>query len=791
MLVPACACGFVLLIGILRIRHLDYLVNAAGTPVALKAGSPTGYAEGVRRFIPGVRDAVSFEPIAQTQQMLARGEWRVRHVDYDDPPLGRAVLSASPYRWWLGALAMIDHALTARPAGAAVERAALFADPLLQLLLLAATAIFVARRFGAFPAALLSVGFVVLLPFAGAFAPGRPRGDGLAAIVALWSLLPLLPVARDRGASLVRRDFFVAGLIGGLGLWLDVGGELPFLIGIAAGGLAAAWLARRNAPSSEALPWRTWAAGGALACLAAYVLEFLPGHAPGWRLDVIHPLHGLAWLGLGELLARADRRTRGGPFATGWRQFALVAVSAIAIAVPLALAWHNRRSLFGLDPSLLRLTPLVDGAVAGNLWAWISRDGFSPLALATLLPLFLIAPLAWLVLRRPVEPRAGIGAALVLGAIVATLALACVHLRRWVQLDAALLAGLVVATATALRARRPRLTASLWSAGLALAVLPGLSVLTPSFGSIQSVSEPELESLIETDLAHWLARRTGAGRAAVLASPNLAASLAFEGGLHALGSPYPENRTGLDLSIRIAATTSQDEAYALVQRHQITHVVLASWDPSLEQLAHLGSEKDRQTLVGLLHRWLPPRWLRPVPYPLPQVQGFEGQSVLVFEVVELQDNALALSRLAEYFVETGRTDLAGRAAFALGRSFPDDLGAQAARVQAASAAGDQDEARAAFKSLEARLAADASPSLPWDRRISVAIVLAEAKRFDQARALLEQSLAEIDEPRLRSLTPLSLYRFEALTKALGLRITDPHLAELARALLPPEMGRDS
>ncbi|HVU22473.1 MAG TPA: hypothetical protein VHE13_00005, partial [Opitutus sp.] len=315
----------------------------------------------------------------------------------------------------------------------------------------------------------------------------------------------------------------------------------------------------------------------------------------------------------------------------------------------------------------------------------------------------------------------------------------------------------------------------------------GALLLLPIGRAVESVSEPELESLIERDLAHWLARRTGAERATVLASPAVAASLAFEGGFKALGTPSPDNSKGLNVAMRIAGTTSQDEAYALVQRHQITHVVLASWDLALEKLASLGGDQQGKSLVALLHRWLPPRWLRPLPYRLPEVAGFEGQSAVVFEVVELQDNALALARLAEYFAETGQTDLAGRAAFAIGKLHPDDLSAQIARMQAAGAAGDQDEVRAALKAIEDRLAAGSTATLPWDRRVNLAIVLAEAKRFDQARRQFEQCLGGIDEPKLRSLTPLTLFRFLALSRALRLPVADPRLAALAPALLPPEM----
>ncbi|HEX9813621.1 MAG TPA: hypothetical protein VGB31_01590 [Myxococcota bacterium] len=192
-------------------------------------------------------------------------------------------------------------------------------------------------------------------------------------------------------------------------------------------------------------------------------------------------------------------------------------------------------------------------------------------------------------------------------------------------------------------------------------------------------------------------------------------------------------------------------------------------------------------MVALLHRWLPPRWLRPIPYPMPRVSGFEHQTVLVFEVVELQDTSVSLSYLAEYFAEAGEPALARSAADALHRMFPNDVGALAARVRAAGASGDSENARDAFKALETQIAGGGAKSLPWERRVSVAIALAEARRFDLAHIQLQQCFVELDEAKLRSLTPLTLYRFLALAKGLGITAGDPKLEDLARQLLPPEI----
>ena len=101
------------------------------------SGSPTGYAGKKRWLIIPERNANSFQWIADTQQMLAGKEWRIRHVDSDNAPFGRETHASSPYRWWLGMVAWCDHQFSGRSLGLSVNRATMLADPLLHLLLVA------------------------------------------------------------------------------------------------------------------------------------------------------------------------------------------------------------------------------------------------------------------------------------------------------------------------------------------------------------------------------------------------------------------------------------------------------------------------------------------------------------------------------------------------------------------------------------------------------------------------------------------------------------------------------
>jgi tetratricopeptide (TPR) repeat protein len=240
-------------------------------------------------------------------------------------------------------------------------------------------------------------------------------------------------------------------------------------------------------------------------------------------------------------------------------------------------------------------------------------------------------------------------------------------------------------------------------------------------------------------------------------------------------------------AIRIAGASSADEARALAEGRNISYIVLPSWDNALDDFARIGSNQFDHTFVAFLHRWLPPRWLRPVPYHLPKVAGFEGQSVAIFAVIDVLDNATALSHLAEYFVEMGQMPQAVGVAYTLEQSFPADLGAAVARALTARAAGESAAFEAALNDVQTLVSRGDDKNLAWDRRVSLAIALAEGKRVDLAREQVRQCLAAANEARFRSLTTESLYRLLVLRRAFGLELPDARLQALAQQLLPREL----
>jgi hypothetical protein len=690
-----------------------------------------------------------------------------------------------------------------------VERAARWADPLLHGLLAIGGTAFVAWQFGAAAATLLALGMTAFFPFAAGFLPGAPDACGLAAGCALGSILVLLagmnalPAGVDTEAAglaerRARRWFALAGIVGGLGVWVSVSTQVPILAGIFLGALLAAGIVRRSGPGrpdrvSMAAPWRLWACGGGGAILGGCLIEFFPDHLGSWHLNVIHPLYGLAWMGAGELLARAAPWIQRGekPFRQT-RDLVVVPLAAAAMAAPaVAMKLTGSRGFLAAGLTAFRLTSQPHGAVASSFWAWLVHDGITATVWATILPVLLILPALWLIVRRATEASVRASLALALCPVAVALGFACCQLSWWHVLDATLLA-LAIPALPAHLAIYPRSGRWLWTGLAALLVIPGVIQLWPQrIGKADGkLTSAEAEELIERDLAHWLAKHADNGGAIVYAPPNETAALSFYGGLGGLGTFSADNDEGMRATVTIASVTSLPEAQILMEARKINYIVIPSWDPFFDDYARLflvSAQSSRSSiLIPELRHLNLPRWLRPVPFQMLGIDRYEDQSALILEVVDEQSPAVAMSRLAEYLVETG--DLQRAAAVELDlRRFPGDVGALAARAQVESARDDAAGFNQSIELILARLSGGADRYLPWDRRVSLAIDLARAGRIDPARPQVHRCLVQMDEKKARSLSTGSLFNLLVLSRTFGDPIADPKLQAYAFGLLPPKM----
>ena len=800
-LVLICAGAFLFWCDRVRMQRVEYvsgLVERTAIDDSVEKTSPTGYVNGERALIVPGRNERTFDWIAQTQQMAATGQKRIRSVAYDNALQGRAVDSPSPYRWWLGLLARVDHGISGRPIGLSVERVALWADPALHVILLIGGTCFVAWQFGGIAAALFAIGSVSLFPFAGEFLPGMPDDRGLSQVLLVCSLLGIVAAVRSmepgtggeknkvRAASLAHGLFMSAGVLGGVAVWVNLPAFAPLVLGGFAGGLWAEWTNRRQ-PSAEQsyYPWRVWALGGGVTGLIAYVAEYFPNQMEFHRLEIIHPGYGLAWIAAGELLVFVAQKFRTGSFPSKLRERIAIVVAVVILgAIPVAMWKTGSSGIFVQATTSVRLTPLPNGAFAPNLWAWLSRDGASAAVWATLLPLLLLFPAGWMLIRPEKNADGKSTLAVIVGPVLVLVGFGCAQLGAWSPLGGALLVLMVVLSIQARGAA--------WAALIGAAVIAGTLQLSPSKfqGEQTTLTTFESQELIERHLAHWLAKRTVEPGAVVYAPPHVTTTLCYYGGLRGIGTFAAENRAGFGATLLIAGMNTMEEAQGLLAARGVRYVIIPSWDPFFDEFAQRYLAKNYSNrsslLVRELRQWNLPPWLRAVPYQIPVGGGFEGQSVLVFEVVDEQSPPVAAGRLAEYLIEIGELDRASVFAENL-RRFPGDVGALVARAQVQAARQDGGGFAQTLSALQTRLNAGADRFLPWDRRVSLAVVLAKGNQTELSREQLRRCLTEINDAKLRSLTTGSLYGLQVLVKAFGLNITDPHLRELAVDLLPEDL----
>lgn len=769
-----------------RIRHVTAVVSG---DAALSPASPTGYTDGMRDLVVTSPGTDSFHWIAQTQQMLARNEWRVRHIEYENAPEGLDLRTPSPYRWWLGAIAWVDHYVSGRTTAVAVERAALFSDPVLQFLLLAAVAGLWMWRRGGWAALPATIGVIGLFPLAAGFTPGVPDGKSLSLFCSVASVLLLQAGFHPASASSKPdRWFFAAGVAGGCGLWVGAAEQVPVILSLVLGALFSLWLVSRKSPEGPpSSAWLAWAVGGASTSLLAYLVEYYPSGLATWDLQQNHPLYALAWLGLGTALAALTTAAREHRAPNSLRAWAGILFGVAGLAVVAGMMIRQKDAGFlAVDTWTFRLIHAPDGPEAASLWAWLIHDGITPTVLAVLLPLLITIPAAWLLIRHTTAASHRAALALGLGTVVPLAALACWQLGRWSSVDAALLALLPVLFA-ALREIFPgRATPWVLSASMVLLLAPGAWQARPRPTSGEVVlNEAEVSGLIMRDLGHWLARRTAVNHPVVLAPPDVTAALHYYGSLRGIGTFSWGNQNGFSAAARMFAATTPQEALARLQSRGVTHIVLPSWDTYVNEYLKLSAVQPENAFVSGLRNWAPIPWLRPIAYALPAVPGYEGQYVAVFEIVPEQDEATIIGWQAEYFADMGQLDFAASTAQALQR-FPNDLPALITRGQVALARRDAAGLDAVLKLLAPRLAAGADRNLSWPRRVNLAALLAQGGKADSAREQARRCLADATGPRLRGASTATVYRLLALAKAFSLEFADPSLRALARDLVPPD-----
>ena len=788
-------------------RDIAALEQQSLYPLKSDPRSPTGYQFEQRSEM---LSPDGYHWVMQTQRMLAEGDLRVRQVDYDNHPYGREAHWSSSLRWWLSGLAWLWSAFGGSPMPVAVEQAAVWANPLLLLLLMSVVVPLVWRWQGGAAAALLALGMVTVAPFGDLFAFADPDHHGLVAACGMFTVLFLLlgggGWANGDNPKPARRWFIASGVAGGAGLWVSSATQVPVLIGIGLGVVVGVWWFGRETPVRKGhvqpMPelWRWWGVAGASASVFFYLLEYFPSHF-GMRLEVNHPFYAIAWLGGGELLFRLSRWLTGGGFAKpGLEQ--LLAATAVA------------------GMALLPLTILLAGESTfwvGDRLLWALHRDYIVEFCSVFRRLGDVTPLSWLSIFNPLPVlvfilcwhlygsglsavwKARLSVALVPALLFFALA---AYQVRWAGISCALWLVVLVVVVGLLTRGEAKLVFSrgvkIGLAVLALAVTLPWTYKTAATGisvarGKKVFSQLNLRLSVMRDLARWLRAREGARAGVVLGGPSATTVLIYHGGFKGVGTLYWENKDGLRSMVDIFSTTKDEMARDLVKSHGITHIVVVSWDAFAAESARLalglrrGEEAPENTFQARLAKGQGcPFWLRPVYYPAPDLGALKDDYVLVYEVVPEQRREEAALRYGQLIFDRGERENAEKFLGVLVRHFPDYLPGWVALAQVQLCLERADAFRTSCGRI-ASLQTVGSAGLALDDRIGLVTVLASAGDTEGLRREIRRCVETADESALRKLNANTLLYFVLFAQQTGEGASRAEVMRLATELLPEEM----
>lgn len=488
----------------------------------------------------------------------------------------------------------------------------------------------------------------------------------------LWLRAPV-PLTREEA----RRWFIWAGVFGALGLWF---GATPLSIVIGAcgaGGLLAGMLLgggtagtsakttetpshptetpqkrraqrqaerraktkrpperRRKAPPSPSEPgvamaldpslWRWWSWSGAALGMVFYLIEYFPHGS--MRLEVIHPFFLLAWLGGGEAVYRLLRwRMEGLQLKELTKHLPWLAGATVLVMImPLAVlkgpdSWHNLNDMVmrRLHSFIFEFQPLLKSPLPENfLRNLIEKFGAVPL-------LFLLGPMAFLVFL----PRAA--RATLLMVWIPSLVLAGFYLwqKRWAGLTGTTFIAMLVVALGLIGHIRPKGTGR----AVALTFLAFLTLIPQIFlfqyyrlgdrGEAFRHFDKLMITFVTRDTVIGLGVQNRGEPVTIFADNTFAPVLAYYDLGKSVGSLYWENTAGVRAVANFFASTTDEEAAALIRKHGVDHVVAQDGLGTLARMftySATGSTdivRETQSLGYRLMHGEVPKWLRKIPLP--------------------------------------------------------------------------------------------------------------------------------------------------------------------------------
>jgi tetratricopeptide (TPR) repeat protein len=601
--------------------------------------------------------------------LLEGDSLRLRFTTIDNAPDGREVHWNSAWAWTIAAAGKVHQLFTGLPLPTAVERATLWLNPVMLFAFVVLMSAWATRRAGAIVGVLVAIAITCHDRIFEGFFPSYVDHHGLLTIAVLgltlgavfmgagwWQESPagahsILPTS-PRSA---RWAAMFSALSGACGLWVSAASSIPPIAIIGVAGLGATLLHGRHSRNQQATfdaeTWRVWGRVGAAASLFFYLLEYFPNHL-AFRLEPNHPLHALAWLGGGELIAQIGERWLGSKADrwSGWRR--LIWPVAAVMAAPLVLVIGRQSVFVPIDPFLATLhREYIQEFLP--LWKTVrsydARAIFHTYILGTA-PLFVA--IALLTYRRRASSIV-LWFATIAGIIF--LAMAVVQ-SRWLLNFTGIQISLVVVLVAVWTSRLR--TSWRWVAALSL----GGAIFLPNaiwryVGSsadleARRVSPKDALGGLNRDIAAALRSSQPEGEIVLLSSPNSSVGISYFGRFKSIGTLYWENNDGLKSAASIYGARDEREAATLLRAHGVTHLAIVSDENFIAQYYQLlhptASIEEIKRCFGLrllLDKQVP-QWLQMIPYKVPDDLRSLNASVMLFKVNFKQNLAEAIYNVA-------------------------------------------------------------------------------------------------------------------------------------------------
>ncbi|HEY4283815.1 MAG TPA: hypothetical protein VGM62_12190 [Chthoniobacterales bacterium] len=588
--------------------------------------------------------------------------WRVRQTFADNAPYGRSVHWSQSVSWLLVGLGKARQTVTAESWTIALERAAVWLNPLLLLALSCGLGWALWRRVGALPAGFLMIYLVSLGDVGWAFQPLRPGHQslhcllGLAMVAAMalsgagWVRVERSEAARATNyvirplqlpsASEARACFFISGVFAALSLWVSAVVTEALLLALFAGAISMAvfsspFLGGDNHFDIRPKYWRLWGWTAGIGSFALYLVEYFPKNLSLFRLEVNGPLYSVAVIAMGEAMYQFLRARR----VTSHRRVLayLTAIGCVFIAalVPLAIffgpqSWHALR-----DPEMRRFHYFIEEfysirrfARSNPILMFLNNLGFIPFFMVLAVGLVAIRKLPWME-----WPAVWLSFAVTVG----TLALGCIQIR-WLGLYATMNAWLaVIVGVCAWRVLSDRVPDRLLRpVGITVCLVLLIQPVIFMTRRCHQVNDIIYQRTVPKNLVNLamnkrlaLAFRAAVGPGArVMAEPDFAPQLHYFADSQAVASFYWENLEGLHAATSFFSDSEGETARKIAFERGLTYVVVQEGNRLQNYFYYYATGKldldaSAKTLAARLmgSEFALPEWLQTTP----SLQRLSGQ----------------------------------------------------------------------------------------------------------------------------------------------------------------------